>query len=67
MPISYLLAFKAEMGVVGLAIGMGLASVVQFVIYTTIIVRADWYKISREAIERVERENETIKNMNKKE
>ena len=57
MPISYLLAFKANMGVVGLAIGMGCASVVQFVIYTIIVVKADWYKISKEAIERVQREN----------
>ena len=55
------------MGVVGLAIGVGLASAVQFVIYTTIIVRADWYKISEEAIERVQRENETIKNLETKE
>lgn len=52
VPLSYLLAFKAHLHLIGLWYGMVGGYAVITAIAAIGVLRSDWHKISREAIER---------------
>ena len=58
IPLSCLLAFKKEMGVVGLQLGVGIAMVCQFSVYLVTLMRSDWDQKAREVQKRIKHEKE---------
>ena len=46
LPLSYLLAFRYSMGVIGLCIGTTIGTFVHMLLYMLILVRIDWTKES---------------------
>ena len=53
IPFGCVLAFTFGQGVVGLWIGMTVALAIIAIVGTTLVVRSDWAKLSKEASDRV--------------
>ena len=54
LPFGALLAFRYEMGLVGLMLGFATASIIQLVAFSIIFLRKDWSMVAKEARERLE-------------
>ena len=56
IPLAALFAFSFDWGVLGMNSGLAVATIGQGFAFFTIVYRQDWYKIAKEAIERMKKE-----------
>ena len=60
LPLSVILAFVCDLSVSGLLIGIFAATSTLGVLYTIMVLKADWQEIADAAVERIKKEEQEI-------
>lgn len=56
IPLACLFAFKGDLGVLGLQLGIGVASLLQAILYFSVLLKANWQEITDKSIKRIVKE-----------